>query len=91
MDQVRSNKETLNLLGNRKCAAVIRTTGPTDISSYYEIWESIVAITGVCVRRGLVGTALPIGKICSSFSMSLLLHYIVANAALTDRLGFFPQ
>ncbi|KAL9051217.1 MAG: hypothetical protein Q9206_004783 [Seirophora lacunosa] len=62
MDQVRSNKETLNLLGNRKCAAVIRTTGPTDISSYYEIWESIVAITGVCVRRGLVGTALPIGK-----------------------------
>ncbi|KAL8973880.1 MAG: hypothetical protein Q9197_001882 [Variospora fuerteventurae] len=48
-------------LGNRQCAAVIRTVGPTDISSFYEIWENIVAVNGMCVRFGHLGSAVAIG------------------------------
>lgn len=48
-------------LGNRKCAAVIRTVGPTDVSSFYEIWENIVAVNGMCVRFGHLGSALAVG------------------------------
>ncbi|KAI4136622.1 MAG: hypothetical protein LQ341_005523, partial [Variospora aurantia] len=46
--------------GNRKCAAVIRTVGPTDVSSFYEIWENIVAVNGMCVRFGHLGSALAV-------------------------------
>lgn len=37
--------------------AKIETLGPTDVSSWYEIWQAVVAVEGMCVRNGQVGTA----------------------------------
>jgi len=44
--------------------AIIRTSGGfgTDVSSWYEMWEAIQAVNGMCVRLGLVGTAVHRGK-----------------------------
>ena len=44
-------------IAGRKCMAIIETLGPTDVSSWYEIWQAVVALEGICVRNGLVGTA----------------------------------
>ncbi|KAL8992140.1 MAG: hypothetical protein Q9188_007652 [Gyalolechia gomerana] len=44
-----------------QCKAIIRTAGETDTSSFYEVWEAIVAVSGMCVRFGHAGTALQRG------------------------------
>lgn len=44
-------------LASRQCVAVVLTTGLTDVSSFYEIWEAVVAVNGMCVRSGHSGTA----------------------------------
>lgn len=44
-------------IAGRKCMAKIETIGPTDVSSWYEVWQAIVALEGMCVRNGQVGTA----------------------------------
>lgn len=43
--------------GGRQCVAVIRTGGARDVSTYYEMWEAIVAVTGMCIRFGHLGVA----------------------------------
>lgn len=35
----------------------MKTTGITDVSSFYEMWEAVVAVNGLCVRFGRAGTA----------------------------------
>ncbi|KAI4235495.1 MAG: hypothetical protein LQ349_003120 [Xanthoria aureola] len=47
---------------SRKCVAAIFTTGITDTSTYYEMWEAVVAVTGMCVRAGYSGTAFLRGR-----------------------------
>ena len=42
---------------DRQCEATIRSLGAPDISSFYEVWEAIVAVTGMCIRFGQIGTA----------------------------------
>lgn len=44
--------------------AAIFTTGITDTSTYYEMWEAVVAVTGMCVRAGYSGTAFLRGSYC---------------------------
>lgn len=41
----------------QQCKAVIRTSDITDVSTFYEVWEAVVAITGMCIRFGHTGTA----------------------------------
>lgn len=41
----------------RRCMAMIETLGPTDVSSWYDIWQAVIALDGMCVRNGQVGTA----------------------------------
>lgn len=47
--------------GDRQCKAIIQTAGATDVSTFYEMWEAIVAVNGMCVRFGNTGTALQRG------------------------------
>ncbi|KAI4225841.1 MAG: hypothetical protein L6R36_003597 [Xanthoria steineri] len=42
---------------NRQCEAIVRTLGLPDVSSFYEVWEAVVAVSGMCVRFGQIGTA----------------------------------
>ena len=36
---------------------IIQTTGPEELSSWYEIWEAVQAIYGMCVKIGQWGRA----------------------------------
>ncbi|KAL8932341.1 MAG: hypothetical protein Q9216_006874 [Gyalolechia sp. 2 TL-2023] len=40
-----------------QCLGIIQTVGPEDESSYYEIWEGVQAIIGMCLRFGSWGRA----------------------------------
>ena len=55
-----------------QCAATIQTSGATDQSSWYEMWEAIVAVNGICVRFGNLGIALARGLSPLSLSLSPL-------------------
>lgn len=61
---LRSTSQTLSKsnmqakrLADQVCLATIRTLGGIDVSSFYEIWEAIVAVNGMCIRFGDIGTA----------------------------------
>lgn len=56
--------------GGRQCVAVIRTGGARDVSSYYEMWEAIVAVTGMCIRFGHLGVAYGRGAYPTNGSMA---------------------
>ncbi|KAL9597053.1 MAG: hypothetical protein Q9219_005382 [cf. Caloplaca sp. 3 TL-2023] len=45
-----------------QCKAVVRTTAGTDKMTFYDMWEAIVAVTGMCVRFGNTGSALQRGE-----------------------------
>ncbi|MCJ1451162.1 hypothetical protein MMC28_001497 [Mycoblastus sanguinarius] len=47
---------------DRACVLVVGTFGPTDTTSWYEIWEAAVAISGMCVCNGNVGAARGLGR-----------------------------
>ncbi|KAL8657205.1 MAG: hypothetical protein Q9226_002145 [Calogaya cf. arnoldii] len=47
---------------DRTCTATIRQNrGPSSITSWYRIWEDLVAVEGMCSRHGLDGQAFALG------------------------------
>ena len=61
-------------LADNKCVAKTFTTGKTDVSTWYRIWEAMTALFSVCVRAGKGGVSRGIGKspFSSSFRRSLV-------------------
>ena len=49
-------------LDDRTCVATIDNTGPSALESWYDIWEEMVAIDGMCTSHGLEGQAFSLGK-----------------------------
>ncbi|KAL9031612.1 MAG: hypothetical protein Q9196_000369 [Gyalolechia fulgens] len=46
-----------------QCLGIVQTTGGEDQSSWYEIWEGVQAVIGMCIRFGNWGRALKIGAL----------------------------
>ena len=44
------------------CFVRILTTGPSDIISWYEIWEDVMTVYGICVRLNKGGIARGLGE-----------------------------
>lgn len=44
------------------CQFIIDSTHEGDTSSWYELWQAMVAINGMCTRFGKLGTAYALGK-----------------------------
>lgn len=49
-------------LVDQKCKLSIRTDGATDTFARFQFWTVAVALTGVCVRSGQIGTRNHLGK-----------------------------
>ena len=71
-----------NGLVDDKCAAKIFSTGNTDASTWYRIWEAVTAVFSVCVRGGKGGVSTGIGK--SPFSSSFR-RYLVCTKGTKER------
>ena len=50
---------------SRDCVAIVDNVGPSEIWSWYNIWEEMVAVEGMCVRQGLEGQAFGHGELIS--------------------------
>lgn len=48
---------------DRTCVATIDTTGMTAWTSWYEIWEQMTAIVGMCTSHNKEGQAFALGKL----------------------------
>ena len=49
-------------LADDKCVAQIFSTGPSDVSRWYHMWEAVTAIYSICVRAGLSGSFRGLGE-----------------------------
>lgn len=45
-------------LADRCCKITINTNGRTDHASWYEMWEAVQAMYGMCLRFGKAGRAI---------------------------------
>ena len=52
----------LSCVGDQTCVATVDNIGPPAIESWHHIWEQMVAVDGMCSRRGLEGVAFALGK-----------------------------
>ena len=50
-----------------KCAVTVFTTGKSDVLSYYELWEAVVAIFSSCTRYGKPGSLRGLGKYSGTY------------------------
>ena len=48
---------------NPGCQVFIGITASVETASWYSLWEAMVAIEGMCVRRGKIGSAFLLGKL----------------------------
>ena len=46
-----------------KCVVQIFSTGESDISSWFEMWEAVTAVFSVCVRGGRGGVFTRLGEL----------------------------
>lgn len=51
---------SVSIPGN--CQFIIDSTLGSDTSSWYEVWQAMVAINGMCTRYGKLGIAYALGK-----------------------------
>ena len=59
---VNDQPDRITNLVDRRCKLSIRTDGATDTSARFQFWTVAVALTGVCVRGGQMGTRDHLGK-----------------------------
>ena len=52
----------LSPLATGKCTITIDVTAPEDASSWYDLWQTAVALNGMCARSGKVGKARLMGE-----------------------------
>ncbi|CAF9934844.1 MAG: hypothetical protein ALECFALPRED_006161 [Alectoria fallacina] len=38
-----------------KCSITVDTTAPNDAASWYDLWQAVVALDGMCARGGRAG------------------------------------
>lgn len=74
-----------NGLADNKCIAKIFSTGKTDLSTWYRIWEAVTAVFSVCVRAGKGGVSTGIGQ--SPFSSSFRRYLVCAKRTKERRKG----
>lgn len=48
---------------NPGCQVIIDATAPVETASWYSLWEAMVAIDGMCVRQGKMGSAYLLGDL----------------------------
>lgn len=45
-----------------KCVVTLFSTGKSDVTSYYDIWEAVTAVFSVCARHRRTGSVRGLGE-----------------------------
>lgn len=48
-------------LADVRCSANLLTTGRSDVSSFYDLWEAVTAVYFVCAQHGRTGSVRGLG------------------------------
>jgi len=49
-------------IADKACVLQIFSTGKSDISSFYQIWEAVTAVFSVCIEKGKGGVFRSLGR-----------------------------
>ena len=55
---------TRSMLEDQRCKSTLDSDALRDVCSWYDIWQAVVAIDGICGRFGKEGSAQGIGELC---------------------------
>ena len=82
-----------NDLGDRRCKVIIETNSRTDRASWYDMWEAVQAMYGMCCRFGRGGRAINIGMKYSTAKFNDLYQIadIYTYPLLADLLSSFSR
>lgn len=62
---LRADQPSLLRTANHRCTALVGIKGARSTTTWYRIWEEMVAIEGMCIKNGKDGKAAGLGKLFS--------------------------
>lgn len=77
--QLTFSKSSFHETEDVRCFANLFSTGKSDVASYYEIWEAVIALFSVCVRHGKTGSIRGIGMFQARQESDLMLCILTSR------------